>query len=112
MAASENLSVATILIFRRSGRYFGSSSLSLLYKIGVVKTVLGKNPPGKSPPDSKLNPIPNLTLTQPVNPRAGRFTGGGGGVPDTLKTSTKFIGKQICWRLFSVKLQTFSLKFY
>ena len=35
MAASENLSGAAILIFRR---YFRSSSQSAFYKIGVVKT--------------------------------------------------------------------------
>ena len=34
-AASENLSGAAILIFRR---YFRSSSLSAFYKIGVLKT--------------------------------------------------------------------------
>ena len=54
-AASENLSGAAILIFRR---YFGSGSLSAFYKIGV------------------------------------------------LKTSAKFLGKHICWGLFSMKLQT------
>ena len=36
MAASENLSGATILIFRR---YFRSSSLLEFYKIGVLKTL-------------------------------------------------------------------------
>ena len=35
MAASENLSSASILIFRR---YFRSSSLSVFHKIGVLKT--------------------------------------------------------------------------
>ena len=30
---------------------------------------------------------------------------------DLLKTSAKFFGKHICWSLFSIKLQTFSLKF-
>ena len=43
MADSENLSGAVILIFRR---YFGSSSLSAFYKIGVLKTYakfLGKH---------------------------------------------------------------------
>ena len=35
MAASENLSEAAILIFRR---YFGSSSLSRSYKTDVLKT--------------------------------------------------------------------------
>ena len=29
-----------------------------------------------------------------------------------LKTSVKFLGKHICWSLFSTNLQTFSLKFY
>ena len=43
MAASENLPGATILVFRR---YFGSSSLSVFYKIGILKTsakLLGKH---------------------------------------------------------------------
>ena len=35
MAASENLSGAAILIFKR---YFGGSNLSANYKIGVLKT--------------------------------------------------------------------------
>ena len=41
-AASENLSGAAILIFRR---YFGSSSLLAFYKIGILKTAkfLGKH---------------------------------------------------------------------
>ena len=60
-AAFENFSSAAILIFRR---YFGSSSLSAFYKIGV------------------------------------------------LETSAKFLGKHMCQSLFSIKLQTLSLKFY
>ena len=60
-AASENLSDAAILIFRR---YFRSSSLQAFCKESV------------------------------------------------LKTSVKFLGKHICWILFSVNLQTLSLKFY
>ena len=43
MAASENLPGAAILIFRR---YFGSSSLSVFYKIVILKTsvkFLGKH---------------------------------------------------------------------
>ena len=61
MAASENLSGAANLIFRR---YFKSTSLSAFYKVS------------------------------------------------TLKTSAKFLRKLICWSIFSIKLQTFSLKFY
>ena len=61
MAASENLSDAATLIFRR---YFRSSSLQAFCKVSV------------------------------------------------LKTSVKFLGKHICWILFSVNLQTLSLKFY
>ena len=38
--------------------------------------VLGKNPPAKKPPDSKPNPIPNLTLTLPLAPSRGLFSGG------------------------------------
>ena len=38
--------------------------------------VLGKNPPGKSPPDPKPNPIPNLTLNIPLTPYGGLFPGG------------------------------------
>ena len=53
-AASENLSDAAILIFRR---YFRSSSLSAFCKVSV------------------------------------------------LKTSVKFLGKHICWSLFSINLQ-------
>ena len=29
-----------------------------------------------------------------------------------LKTSAKFLGNHICWSLFSIKLLTFSVKFY
>ena len=60
-AASENLSCAAILNFRR---YLRRNSLSAFYRIGV------------------------------------------------LKTSAKFLGNHIYWSLFSIKLQTFSLKFY
>ena len=60
-AASENLSDAAILIFRR---YFRSSSLSAFCKVNV------------------------------------------------LNTSMKFLGKHIYWSLFSINLQTLSLKFY
>ena len=35
-----------------------------------------KIPPEKSPPDSKRNPIPNLTLTLPLTPHRGLFSGG------------------------------------
>ena len=59
--ASENLCNASILIFRR---YFRSSSLSVFWKVSV------------------------------------------------LKTSVKFLGKHIRWSLFSIHLQTLSLKFY
>ena len=38
--------------------------------------VLGKNPPGKKPPDPKPNPVPNLTLTLPLTPHGGIFPGG------------------------------------
>ena len=38
--------------------------------------VLGKNPPGKSPPDPKPNPIPNLTLNITLTPYGGLFPGG------------------------------------
>ena len=60
-AASENLSDAAILIFRR---YFRSSSLSAFCKVSI------------------------------------------------LKTSVKFLGKRLCWSLFSTNLQSLSLKFY
>ena len=33
--------------------------------------VIGKNPPGKNPPDSKPNPMPNLILTLPLTPHEG-----------------------------------------
>ena len=44
----------------------------------LCETVLGKNPPGKKPPTpgSKVNPIPNLTLTLPLTPHGGLFSGG------------------------------------
>ena len=44
----------------------------------LVSTVLGKNPPGKKPPppDSKPNPIPNLTPTLLLTPHGGFFPGG------------------------------------
>ena len=29
-----------------------------------------------------------------------------------LKTSVKFLGKRICWSLFSINLETLNLKFY
>ena len=29
-----------------------------------------------------------------------------------LKTSVKFLGKHVCWNIFSIILQTFSPKFY
>ena len=38
--------------------------------------VLVKNPSGKKPPDPKPNPIPNLTLTPPLTPDTGLFSGG------------------------------------
>ena len=38
--------------------------------------VLGKNPPGKKPPDPKSTTIPNLTLTLPLTPHGGLFWGG------------------------------------
>ena len=60
-AASEDLSGAATLIFRR---YFRSNSLPAFYKVSV------------------------------------------------LKTSMKFLGKHICWSLFSIIFQTFSPKFY
>ena len=60
-AASETLSDAAILIFRR---YFRNSSLPAFCKVSI------------------------------------------------LKTSVKFLGKHMCWILFSVNLQTLSLKFY
>ena len=34
-----------------------------------------KSPPEKGPPDSKPNPIPNLTLSLPLNPHGGFFPG-------------------------------------
>ena len=42
----------------------------------MANAVLGKNPPEKSPPDSKLNPIPNLTLALPLTPHGGFFPEG------------------------------------
>ena len=42
----------------------------------MIITVLGKNPPGKKPPDSKPNPIPNLNLTLPLTPHRGLFLRG------------------------------------
>ena len=39
----------------------------------LCETVLGKIPHEKSPPDSKPNPIPNLTLTLPLTPHGGAF---------------------------------------
>ena len=44
----------------------------------LCETVLGKNPPRKKspPPDYKPNPIPNLTLTLPLTPHGGLFSGG------------------------------------
>ena len=46
----------------------------------LCKTVLGKNPPRKKAAplptsDSKPNPIPNLTLTLPLTPHGGLFSG-------------------------------------
>ena len=38
-----------------------------------VNLVLGKNPPGKKPPDSKRNPIHNLTLSLPLTPHGELF---------------------------------------
>ena len=39
--------------------------------------VLGKNPPGTSPPpDSKTNPIRNLTETLHLTAHGGTFSGG------------------------------------
>ena len=37
---------------------------------------LEKIPPEKNPPDSKPNPIPNLTLTLPLTPHGGLFSRG------------------------------------
>ena len=47
----------------------------------MKKKVLEKIPLEKSPPDSKLNPIPNLTLTLPLTRHrvTGAFFRGGGG---------------------------------
>ena len=42
----------------------------------MIITVLGKNPPGKKPPDSKPKPIPNLNLILPLTPHGGLFPGG------------------------------------
>ena len=42
----------------------------------LSEKVLGKNPPGNPPPpDSKTNPIPNLTLTLLLTPHGGFFPG-------------------------------------
>ena len=50
----------------------------------LCETVLGKNPPGNPLlPDSKPNPIPNLTLTLPWTPHGGFFPGGI--FPDTVR---------------------------
>ena len=38
--------------------------------------VSGKKSPGKKPPDSKPNPIPNLNLTLHLIPHGGLFSGG------------------------------------
>ena len=35
-----------------------------------------KIPPEKKTPDPKPNPIPNLTLTPPLTPHTGLFSGG------------------------------------
>ena len=35
-----------------------------------------KKSPGKKPPDSKPNPIPNLILTLPLTPHGGLFSEG------------------------------------
>ena len=45
-------------------------------QIDNSETVLGKNPPGKKNPGPKPNPIPNLTLTLPLTPHGGFFSGG------------------------------------
>ena len=42
----------------------------------LCETVLGKNPPEKYPPDSKPNPILNLTLTLLLTPHGRLFSGG------------------------------------
>ena len=62
---------------------------SLDEAVGMLATVLGKNLPGKNPPDSKPNPIPNLTLTLPHGPSRGNF-------PDTASYKEE--------RVFSRKL--------
>ena len=46
------------------------TSLVLFKVFLIVFTVLGKNPP-----DSKPNPIPNLTLTLPLTLHGGLFSG-------------------------------------
>ena len=40
-----------------------------------IFSVLGKNSPGKKSPDSKRNPVPNITLTLPFTPHGGLFSG-------------------------------------
>ena len=42
-----------------------------------------KKYPGNPPPDSKPNPIPNLTLTLPLTPQVGGGGSGRGDFPDT-----------------------------
>ena len=42
----------------------------------LCEMVVGKNPSGKSPPDSIPNPVSNLTLTLPLTPYEGLFSGG------------------------------------
>ena len=100
----------------------------------VKMWVRGKNPPGKKPPDSKLNPTPNLTLTLPLTPHGGEKAFFRGDFFLTLikayyikgvhrvkkenicsqmfdkvvalKPFAKFTGKHLCWNHFLIKLQT------
>ena len=44
-------------------------------KFHIPSTVQGKNSPEKKPPDSKPNPIPNLTFTLPLTLTGGFFPG-------------------------------------
>ena len=65
--------------------------------------VLGKNPPGKPPTDPKPNPIPNITLTLPLTPYGGLFSGRC--LPDTeTNTSRKAMEWLICFSIVNLML--------
>ena len=59
-----------------------SFSFDFFFNLGSAlwkERFLEKIPREKTPPDSKPNPIPNLTLILPLTPHGGFFPGGGGG---------------------------------